>query len=637
MTGNGDGTFWSSRQVAVGPGLSGILTAGLREIAVADFNSDGIPDVAIPNFRSADISLLLGNGDGAFQPQRRFDALPSPDSLVTGDFNGDGKADLVVVQNFPQLGRRLAVRVHAGSRRRHLPAAGPVLDRLRPGGVPGPRRRLQRRRRAGLRRLQQERSQGEVLLGNGDGTFADGGTFATGENAFDARVVDINGDGKVDLVTTGTNSGNVTIMLGNGNGTFQRPEPFAARSPAAGDNVGVNGLALVDFGSPSDPFSGPDGHLDIVVTAASRSGVAPAEMILLPGWSMRRGISPASARGRSSRRSARPGKVAAADFNGDGGPGPGRHRQRRRAGRLRQADRLFPNNTPDAARDLGSVAHLVTIPQAIVPGHDDAYIRYSVPVEAAPGSGDQVIDFSALFQDVQGAGLQMEVRDAAGQVLGSGARFRVRAPQGTVLMVHVFGLPAEDGTRGSGVYTLDIDVLPQVVGRPGRVGAPRADRRPASSLRSRATVSTRRREDPANYTVTWFGPDGLAGTADDQVIPFAAAAGLAGPLQPRRQPRHRQRPDLSDGRRPDHHPPVLVSPCPPARTRSSSRRGSSRPRSAPTRCGSLAGDESFAGHPVVSARDGIIKNGASVVAANLVSRGRRARAMPARSRRGRSS
>ncbi len=53
-------------------------------------NHDGLPDVIVTNYSSADISVLLGRGDGTFQPQRRFDATSAPTALGVGDFNGDG-------------------------------------------------------------------------------------------------------------------------------------------------------------------------------------------------------------------------------------------------------------------------------------------------------------------------------------------------------------------------------------------------------------------------------------------------------------------------------------------------------------------------------------------------------------------
>jgi hypothetical protein len=122
----------------------------------------------------------------------------------------------------------------------------------------------------------------------------------------------------------------------------------------------------------------------------------------------------------------------------------------------------------------------------------------------------------------------MEVRDAAGNLLDSGERFQITAPQGETLTLHVFGATASDGTRGAGAYTLDIDVLPQVVAvesqtlLPGQGGLPGG---PTASLvvtlqGDRLDPATA--ENPANYTVTWLGPDGQPGTADDQVIPLAA-------------------------------------------------------------------------------------------------------------------
>src|SRR5712692_12060531 len=58
-----------------------------HSVVVGDFNGDGVRDLAATN--SADVSVLLGNGDGSFQAALNFTAGSYPRSLVVGDFNGD--------------------------------------------------------------------------------------------------------------------------------------------------------------------------------------------------------------------------------------------------------------------------------------------------------------------------------------------------------------------------------------------------------------------------------------------------------------------------------------------------------------------------------------------------------------------
>ena len=65
-------------------------------VAVGDFNGDGLLDLAVANFRSETVSVLLGNGDGSFQAARNFEAGRAPSSVVVGDFDGDGVQDLAV-------------------------------------------------------------------------------------------------------------------------------------------------------------------------------------------------------------------------------------------------------------------------------------------------------------------------------------------------------------------------------------------------------------------------------------------------------------------------------------------------------------------------------------------------------------
>ncbi len=130
---NGDGTFQAPRDYAVGAfgknnpsSLSG-LPNDKRAMAVADFNHDGIPDLAVLDYESGGVSILLGRGDGTFAPQHLIGTLSSPFALAVGDLNNDAVPDLAVVSSTggvtptgepaPQPGEVLLGRGTARSRR----------------------------------------------------------------------------------------------------------------------------------------------------------------------------------------------------------------------------------------------------------------------------------------------------------------------------------------------------------------------------------------------------------------------------------------------------------------------------------------------------------------------------------------
>ncbi len=87
MLGNGDGTFQPALQFSAG--------ANSREVAVGDFNRDGVPDLAVGN--STNVAVLLGNGDGTFQSPQSFIDFGSPLFMLAGDFNNDGKPDIATI------------------------------------------------------------------------------------------------------------------------------------------------------------------------------------------------------------------------------------------------------------------------------------------------------------------------------------------------------------------------------------------------------------------------------------------------------------------------------------------------------------------------------------------------------------
>ena len=544
LLGNGDGTFRAPRQFTVGayvdPGQDPSLTAFRRDVTIADFNSDNLPDIVATNFASSDVSVLLGRGDGTFQPQRRFDATPAPWAVDVGDLNGDGFLDLVAIDSV-QGPSTVAALLGRGD---GTFAPQQTFQVFPDGVVPVP----------GIRLAHLDADQNldlivsgdntpgvDIYLGNGDGTFTFKGRFDANREAPDTEVADLDADGNLDIVVASLHeTGEVSVLFGNGDGTFQDPRNFFA-------GQSILDAEIVDFGSQVELPDGsialgpPDGQLDIILAASGDPRgiqvVGDPEVVILPGILGDDGALVGFGLPQQLAPGERPIDLDGGDVDGDGAVDIA---VLDRDGILMiygQPPTIVPNDTPETARDLGSVVHLVDQTQTIVPGHEDAYYTLTVPTEAVAGAGDEIIDFSALFEatagpgiEMEGPGLEMEVFDSAGNLLDSGERFRVRAAQGEELLLHIFGAEEPDGTRGWGAYTLVIDVLPQVVSVEAHSLLPGVDARPGGPTTSLVITLQGDRldlsaaENPGNYIVTYLGPDGAFGTADDRPIAVGGAS-----------------------------------------------------------------------------------------------------------------
>ncbi len=233
--GKGDGTFQAPATYAVGNGATSLVTG--------DFNRDGKLDLAVANQNDHTVSILLGNGDGTFQSQVPYPAgTPDVAGVALGDFNRDGKLDLVVAN----------------------PSANTV----------------------------------SVLLGNGDGTFQAPLTYATGNHPVNLAVADLNGDGILDLAVANLNDRTVSILLGNVNGTL-----FQAHM----DIMTTSGALIGPIAVTTGDFNG-DGKVDLVITNQNNNSVS----ILLGNGN---GTFQAPLEFTTGSTAA---GVAAGDFNGDG-------------------------------------------------------------------------------------------------------------------------------------------------------------------------------------------------------------------------------------------------------------------------------------------------------------------------------
>ena len=159
--------------------------------ATGDFNRDGKLDLVVSNYGNADnydpayfvattVSVLLGNGDGTFQAPQAFEAGSGPNAVAVGDFNSDGLQDLAVADYGPIRNGSNTVSVLLGQQRRDVQGAAGLRrgQRCRRSR----HRRLQSRRQTGSGRQQLLDNNVSVLLGNGNGAFQPAGAIAVGAN-----------------------------------------------------------------------------------------------------------------------------------------------------------------------------------------------------------------------------------------------------------------------------------------------------------------------------------------------------------------------------------------------------------------------------------------------------------------------
>jgi hypothetical protein len=527
---NGDGTFQAPRQYAVGAFSTPIAAASHvpnlgRAVAVADLTGKGgPPDIIVTNYASGDVSVLLNNGDGTFAPQRRFNATAGPFAMAVGDLTGNGIPDLVVVGSTAGPGK-VAVLLGRGDGTFLPPLLfnSPLIDsnpvaavqiaHLTPGGP------------ADLILTDNLDPNTHVLLGNGDGTFRAGPRLPMLGPGL--AVADLNGDGIPDVVAASEAQFVLSYALGNGDGTFQDVQQFNT-------GAGTFAMTVADFGSAVPNSDGtfslgpPDGHPDLLVAASGESGPVlsgPPQVLFYPGQVDTHGYFNGFGDPIVLASPRTPIDIKTGDLTGDGSID---------ITVVEQAGiRVIYGKKPASPAvpgdpNLGTVVHVVEQTLTIVPGHEEEDFSLIVPTETAPGAGDEVLDFSGHFQALSGAGITMQLIDTGGNLLGSGERFRVRAPQGAHLTLRVFGQTDSQGNQGSGAYTLDIDVLPQAVSARALPLLPGATSAPGGPTASLVVTLQGDRLDPAtaqntaNYTITWLGPDGIAGTADDQVIPISS-------------------------------------------------------------------------------------------------------------------
>jgi uncharacterized repeat protein (TIGR01451 family) len=288
LLGNGDGTLRAAVNYDAAVATPVVLSKG-------DFNSDGKLDLAV--FSPGDtgtlalgvVSILLGNGDGSFQPPRTTPLTVATD-LAVADFNLDGKADLAVTDYDSNSGAiRILVLIGNGDGTFQSASQGAVVQSTLLSGSNFKYFTVADFNSDGKPDLSVQVAGGvRVLLNRGDGTFQ-AGPIATVADGFLVDYVDqaedVNGDGRMDLVartmsfshspsTEGWSrrADTVSVFVGNGDGTLQ-PEKVAAAS--AWNKSNVFAPALGDsIDSPALGNYNGDGKLDLALWRTTLAGPA---------------------------------------------------------------------------------------------------------------------------------------------------------------------------------------------------------------------------------------------------------------------------------------------------------------------------------------------------------------------------
>lgn len=228
-------------------------------LVAGSFNADTFLDLAVTNFDTATVSILLGDGAGGFAAPVGYAVGVQPHSVASGDFNGDGKTDLAVA-NYSGITVSVLLgigdgtfqpKVDYGDQLFSVPSAVAVADFSGDGQLD-------------LAVADWGLDDVQVLLGNGDGTFDDSGTasFALGDQPNALVTGDFNNDQSPDLVAA--QSGLASDTLG-----VLTSIPLSASFTGIGDSVWYFHVRAVDGSLAGGPTSTRVVRIDTTAPAGS--------------------------------------------------------------------------------------------------------------------------------------------------------------------------------------------------------------------------------------------------------------------------------------------------------------------------------------------------------------------------------
>jgi hypothetical protein len=260
LLGKGDGTFASQQTYAAG--------GDPNSIAVADLNGDGKQDLVVVNVNDNDVSLLFGNGNGTFQPQVTYPVGASPNNVAVGDFNNDGIPDLAVTDDDVSGIFIGSAAVLLGNGDGTFEPYQDYVDGAQDGSIVAGDFNGDGNQDLALTNLG---GGARVLDGNGDGTFQLPQALLTGSGSvYGLATIDLDRDGRPDLLVTNAGDNTAGVLLNTTPDFLTAAFPITAFTPV--------GSVLIDELRLAGPAGGNDQLVDLYNPSSSPVSVGGWEL-----------------------------------------------------------------------------------------------------------------------------------------------------------------------------------------------------------------------------------------------------------------------------------------------------------------------------------------------------------------------
>lgn len=247
-------------------GVSKTLTVGdePRSVALGDLNNDSLPDLVTANFSSSKVSVLLATGNGNYGEATDFNAGANSRSVAIADLDGDGFRDLVVGSG--GLGIDNTISVLLGDGNGSFEPFTEFTVALEPWSVAIAD--LNRDTFPDIAAVSGFSNTVSVLPGNGDGSFDPFVSYPVGEYPMSIAIGDLNADSNPDLVTANADDDDVSVLLSDGAGSFDPAVDFPVGNYATSVSIGnLNGDSFPDL-AVADQF---DDNVSVLINNGSGS------------------------------------------------------------------------------------------------------------------------------------------------------------------------------------------------------------------------------------------------------------------------------------------------------------------------------------------------------------------------------